>query len=77
MIPRPEKCSNKKPQDLLEVPTVYWLIMILVYHGRRAPGLELGHHQFPSAFKKVFLRSLIMGTYFRECECTCQGENIF
>ncbi len=51
--------------------------MKLVYHGRLAPRLELSHHQFLSAFKKVFFRSLIIGAYFRECESTCQGENIF
>jgi glutamine amidotransferase PdxT len=35
--------------------------MISVYHGRLAPSLELSHHQFLSAFKKVFFRSPIIG----------------
>ena len=67
----------KKPWDLLEVPTVYWLIMTSVDHGRLAPSLELSHHQFLSAFKKVFFRARIIGTHFKESESTCQEKNIF
>ena len=76
-VPRPLKYKHKKTVGPSEVPTVYWLIMLFVYHGRLAPRLELSHHQFVNAFKIVFLRSLIIGTYFRECQNTCQGKNVY
>ncbi len=74
MVPRPKSLQIKKPWDLLEVPTVYWLIIILHYHGRLAPSLELSHHQFLKAFIKIFFCSLIIGSSFRECARNCQAK---
>jgi hypothetical protein len=74
MVPRPKNIEIKKPWDLLEVPTVYWLIMIFVDHGRLAPSLELSHHQFLRAFKDVFSCLPIIGTSLREYADNCQGK---
>ena len=72
--PGQENIYIKKPWDLLEVPTVYSLMMIFVDYGRLAPSLELSHHQFLSAFINVLFRSIIIEAHFRECQNTCQEE---